>query len=319
MDRLFHSDPDGFDNLFQFGHLFSAPRAMPSEKSTSTPTVTKKKDKHRIQRGYEVCVHTCIPGGCINPTTKTILWRNEGHACRRHACNSKAHISCGNEGDENTADCPGYKFLGQSGHPKDGTREPTEDELTLVNDMPVLVYPTRVIKEEELDGDAFKYPAQASTVRPFNIVFIPDPSLESNKELALADLAFVQTTVSVNEWKSMEHLKGSIHHILNLKTDKNRKRPEHKVCMQEWVSLYIIFDRSATMLTYSCYHQLFLVTILSRWTHPANKDKSFKVEYMQWNTFFAALMDPENHGSVLSMMGNADCIIGGVDYSTSYM
>lgn len=73
------------------------------------------------------------------------------------------------------------------------------------------------------------------------------------------------------------------------------------------------------MLTYSHHHQLFLVTILSRWTHTTNKNKSFNVEYLQWNTFLAVLMDPENHGSVLSMIGKADCVIGGVDKSTSYM
>ena len=206
---------------------------MEIAKPSSSSAVTNKKNKRRVQKGFEVCVHTCVPGGCVNPTTKTILWRNEGHSCRRHACISKAHPSCVGE----PAECPGYKLLGQTGHPKNGAREPTADELTLINDIPLLVYPTRVIKQEGLATNIFKYPAQESVIRPFDIIFIPDPSLESNKERALVDLAFIQTTVSMKEWKSMEHLKGSIHHILNLKTDKNRKHPEHKVCMQEWVSL----------------------------------------------------------------------------------
>jgi hypothetical protein len=71
------------------------------------------------------------------------------------------------------------------------------------------VHPTHVTKQEGLDNDIFKYPTQASTIRPFNIIFIPDPLLQSNKERALVNLAFVQTTISVNEWKAMEHLKGS--------------------------------------------------------------------------------------------------------------
>lgn len=213
---------------------------MQPAKSSSSPAVTKKRDKHRVQRGYEVCVHTCVPGGCVNPTTKTILWRKEGHACRKHACVNNVHPACGNEDNEQTSECPGYSVLGRLSNQKDGVREPTKDELTLENDIPVMTFPMRAIKEEEPGGEVFKYPAQASTIRPFNVIFIPDPSLTSNKERALADLAFVQTTVSADEWKSMEHLKGSIHHILNLKTDKNRKKPEHKVCMQEWVSLYIV-------------------------------------------------------------------------------
>jgi hypothetical protein len=89
--------------------------------------IIERKDRYHVQKEYEVCVHTCVSGGCVNLTTKTILWWNEGHACRRHVCITKAYPLCGQD-DNDTAGCPGYRFLRQSGHAKDGTREPAKYE-----------------------------------------------------------------------------------------------------------------------------------------------------------------------------------------------
>jgi hypothetical protein len=212
---------------------------------------------HRSLKGYEVCVHTCVPDGCVSRGTHTILWRREGHSCRKHACKQKVHPKCGTGV---FADCPGRQFLGLQNH-ESGSRAPTESELAAVNEIPVLVHPfnesTSKLASHDDDDDSpmdsdldptfrydFQYPSQPSSVRPFHIVFIPDPTLElKSKSAAINDLAFIHTQLSETEYASMKHLDGSVHSlsIIGKAVGPGRVPPKYRVCMQEWVSVLFSF------------------------------------------------------------------------------
>lgn len=50
-----------------------------------------------------------------------------------------------------------------------------------------------------------------------------------------------------------------------------------------------------------------------------SKSNQFVVKFMDWDTFFNAMMDRRTHTEVWNQMAQADCIIGGVDTSISYM
>jgi hypothetical protein len=90
----------------------------------------------------------------------------------------------------------------------------------------------------------FQYPSQPSSVRPFHIVFIPDPTLElKSKSAAINDLAFIHTQLSETEYASMKHLDGSVHSlsIIGKAVGPGRVPPKYRVCMQEWVSVLFSF------------------------------------------------------------------------------
>ena len=222
------------------------PTASSSSGAQADPP--KAKGLHRPLKGYEVCVHTCVPKGCPSQATQTILWRREGHSCRKHACKATLHPHCGV--GEN-AGCPGLQCLGSKSH-EFGSRPPTDAELTVVNDIPVLVHPgdstskpvgsrddSPVDLERDMAGSiAFKYPSQPSFVRPFQLIFIPDPTLElKSKAAAINDLAFVHTYLTEPEHTSMKHLEGSIHSMGIATKVSGRGPPKYKVCMQEWVGV----------------------------------------------------------------------------------
>ena len=216
---------------------------------------------HRSLKGYEVCVHTCVPDGCISRGTHTILWKREGHSCRKHACKRKVHPKCGTGV---FADCPGRQFLGLQNH-ESGSRAPTESELAVVNEIPVLVHPfnesTSKTASHDDDDDSpmdcdfvptFQYPSQPSSVRPFHIVFIPDPTLElKSKSAATNDLSFIHTQLSEMEYVSMKHLDGSVHSlsIIGKGIGPGRVPPRYRVCMQEWVGVFLFVWSSTRILT----------------------------------------------------------------------
>lgn len=211
---------------------------------------------HRALKGYEVCIHECVPSGCISAKTQTLLWNREGHACRRHACLESMHPNCGQY-----PGCPGKPYLGRSSHAQ-ATRQPTEIELTLINDIPVLLRPGDAMDLDQQDdkedprrdfgvsSNLISYPYQ-STFRPFSVIFIPDPTLElHNKSKALHDLAYIQTTLTEYEYNAVKHLEGSVHPLSSgairgwpsgsrYKTGSGSSG--YRVCIQEWVSP--IFNR----------------------------------------------------------------------------
>jgi hypothetical protein len=45
----------------------------------------------------------------------------------------------------------------------------------------------------------------------------------------------------------------------------------------------------------------------------------FTVDFMNWNTFVEAMLDETHHQNTWDAMALADCMIGGIDYSLSYM
>ena len=51
----------------------------------------------------------------------------------------------------------------------------------------------------------------------------------------------------------------------------------------------------------------------------SSKTNHFVVDFLDWETFFHAMMDRQAHSSTWKRMAQADCIIGGVDISISYM
>ena len=138
-----------------------------------------------------------------------------------------------------------------------GSRPPTDSELTLVNDIPVLMHPgdstskpagfrdhsPADVERDPATSFAFRYPSQPSSIRPFHLVFIPDPTLElKSKAAALNDLAFVVTYLNEMEHASMKHLEGSIHSIGVTSKNSGQGPPKFKVCMQEWVGINLSVD-----------------------------------------------------------------------------
>jgi hypothetical protein len=46
---------------------------------------------------------------------------------------------------------------------------------------------------------------------------------------------------------------------------------------------------------------------------------SFDIEFMAWETFFEAIMQPGDHSGVVQHLSEADLIIGGIDMTMSYL
>lgn len=218
---------------------------------TMQSSETSSGSSRRTLKGYEVCIHECVPSGCISAKTQTLLWNREGHSCRKHACLASMHPKCGEY-----PNCPGAQYLGRTSHPQ-ATRPPTEMELTLTNDIPVLLRPGDImdIDPQDVKEDTRKdfgvsltminSPRQ-SPFRPFSVIFIPDPTLElQNKSKALHDLAYIQTTLTEYEYNAVKHLEGSVHPLSSgaVRTWTSAPRyksgsgsPGYRVCIQEWVS-----------------------------------------------------------------------------------
>jgi len=68
------------------------------------------------------------------------------------------------------------------------------------------------------------------SLRPFKIIFIPDPTLVIKlKSVATNDLAFIRAHIDEEEYNTIEHLTGSVHYI-------SKTKGKYNVVMQEWVS-----------------------------------------------------------------------------------
>ncbi|KAI5999340.1 hypothetical protein F5J12DRAFT_275389 [Pisolithus orientalis] len=72
------------------------------------------------KKGFELCAHTCVAGGCASTETSCVLWHKEGGAYPSHVRSEGVHPNC----DET---CKGYRFLkGRGGR---GTLSPTQEDL----------------------------------------------------------------------------------------------------------------------------------------------------------------------------------------------
>ncbi len=58
---------------------------------------------------------------------------------------------------------------------------------------------------------------------------------------------------------------------------------------------------------------------LARSVNATNGHRQFNVHYMKWETFLQALLNPQNHQGAWDTLKQADCLIGGVDTSISYL
>lgn len=191
---------------------------------------------HRITSGYEVCVHTCVEGGCISQKPGTILWRKEGHAVRRHATNANVHTEC-------TRKCPGRRLLGMSTTSHAGGRDATHREVafhmgTQVADS--LFGKSNASSTGGRDAtDQEVHHSQTTVNQCFHIIYIPDAAMRIvSKEKAQNDLGFIPATLSESEYEPLRHLTGSIHVISKGKA-KHSNVVTLKVIMQEWVSVFL--------------------------------------------------------------------------------
>jgi len=160
---------------------------------------------------FETCLHTCLDRDCTNPTTGCLLWKKNA-AIRRHGCAAAKHPKCDDT-------CPGNEWLVHK-YSADSSRAPTEEEwqaFILQNDdeepfMTIVAPPVNVY------GDAC-----------FKILFVADPNLVlHSKAAAKNDLAYLQTTISNDEYTAVSELDGCVHLI-------SRAGSRVKVIIQEWV------------------------------------------------------------------------------------
>jgi hypothetical protein len=56
-----------------------------------------------------------------------------------------------------------------------------------------------------------------------------------------------------------------------------------------------------------------------RYKNQNTGEKQFIVDFMNWNTFLDAILERTHHQETWDAMAQADCMIGGLDYSLSYM
>jgi hypothetical protein len=72
------------------------------------------------------------------------------------------------------------------------------------------------------------------TKSKFTVIYVPDPTrCHSTVKSALDDLAFLKTSIDIEDWKSIKGLTGS---VFKIKTRTPPRDGSVTVCMQEWVS-----------------------------------------------------------------------------------
>lgn len=67
-------------------------------------------------------------------------------------------------------------------------------------------------------------------IKPYRLIYVPDPTRYGTRESAPSDLAFMKTTISEIEWKNIKHLDRSVFLLRHKKSNG-----EVTVYMQEWV------------------------------------------------------------------------------------
>ena len=218
-----------------------------------------------ITTGHTVCIHTCVKGGCPN-AVGNILWKKYGNSLRKHAINVKKHPFC-------DMSCPGIVALNMQKGKFTYSRDPTDEEyqglsklepmdidelepmnsstsppLTFYNEISPFDSSTRdstpysnMSSVVDLDTDMFNVDDHHQHHIPmqdnnpcFRILYVPDPTHAAmTPALASADLAFLKTIITPDEYASMKHLTGSIH--LNGRSGVGRETNKFVVYVQEWV------------------------------------------------------------------------------------
>jgi hypothetical protein len=202
------------------------------EGSSKAPTL----NKHRKTAGYAICIHECVVGGCLNSQGST-RWIREGNSLRKHCASKVKHPEC-------PMSCPGHQAIGKHGtgiaYPYQVVIE--EDERTVEPDPLVIPFDDDASKSS---SDQSPFPTIDLNDRPqslitggsrqhlsskvFKVIYVPDPTRCMTQSKATSDLAFLKTSVPVEEYRMISHLEGSVHCI-------SSKKAECIVLMQEWVS-----------------------------------------------------------------------------------
>jgi hypothetical protein len=228
-----------------------------------------QKTAHRKTAGYAVCIHSCVKHGCLN-IKKQLLWRRDGCSLRRHATNKNLHPDCSSscpgfdilnkdkgsflysrapteedricaakilkdfksnvmlidDEDDDNDDVNNIPGPSIAPHTNIGTRSNTPSSIsTRIIDLPDIHS-----KSTLSTGIQQSLPA----TKCFTIVYIPDPTRKAIKSKAEGNLAFLQTSISVEEYECLKHLEGSIHFKRNM---TSRSKGKCIVVMQEWVSI----------------------------------------------------------------------------------
>jgi hypothetical protein len=120
--------------------------------------------------------------------------------------------------------------------------------------------------------------------------------------------------INIEDWRSIKHLEGT---AFKIKTRTHSPKNSVAVYMQEWVSFPV--DGS---MCFVCSIFSLKLCVMIRLAHAKNIDTGdnlFVVEYMSWSDFWNAMVaDPQNK-PIWERFAQADCLIGGVDISLSYL
>jgi hypothetical protein len=301
---------------------------------------------HRKTFGFAICIHTCVTGGCAN-FSGSILWTRNGNPLRRHASSSVKHPDC-------NSICPGHSIIGLKQGKFVFSRAPTEEELSMVTDdddpseddpseddemnidspplasnpptlnieipIPVNIRQSKsaspaVASTVDLNADVVHETHYGATldIKTFNIIYVPDPTRASSLSRADNDLAFIKTEISDDEYKALKHLEGVIHLVNRRKTGLLERRCI--VQMQEWVSRnYVIHYKILIIIEKLCVMVRFM-----RAVDPVTGSHLFKIDFIPWKDFFKAMVDASGNMKIWSMLLEADCLIGGIDKSISYL
>jgi len=221
-----------------------------------------------ITPGFLVCIHNCVKEGCPN-AAGSILWARNGNSLRKHAINVNRHpmctmacpgngslsltsgrIPCSREPTDHE-----YHMALQNSECSDDMdidapiMEPSifycptpyeeitrNQQITRDNTPHASISSTVDLDDEILEGGDFEqFNAPPLPNDPcFKIVYVPDPTRTTTPALASADLAFLKTTITPQEYTSMKHLTGSIHYIG--RSGPGQEAAKYVVYMQEWVS-----------------------------------------------------------------------------------
>jgi hypothetical protein len=167
------------------------------------------------------------------------------------------------------------------------------------------------------DGKPTAYTTkQSDAKKTFIVIYVPDPTrCHSTATSASVDLAFIRTTISIEEWKSIKYLEGT---VFETKTRTASPNNSVTVYMQEWVR----FPIDGSMCCFFCSIFSLKLCIMIRLARAKNintGDKLFVVEYMSWSDFRNAMVEDLKNKRIWERFAQADCLVGGVDISLSYL
>ena len=167
------------------------------------------------------------------------------------------------------------------------------------------------------DGKPTAYTTkQSDAKKTFVVIYVPDPTrCHSTATSASVDLAFIRTTINIEQWKSIKHLEGT---VFEIKTRTPSPNNSVSVYMQEWVR----FPIDGSMHCFFCSTPSLKLCVMIRLARAKNintGDTLFVVEYMSWSDFRNAMVEDLKNKRIWERFAQADCLVGGVDISLSYL